>query len=90
MKFPYSAWVLTPSFKTKQIQIPKESFRGGHWLYSETGKCYAASKVYHSKEDAIHHGQILLQDQQLALNQKQLNINKRRAALEKAAGEAKP
>ena len=89
MKFPYAAWVLMPSFNPKQVSIARESWRGGHWLVSDAGKVYAASKVYHSKEDAIHHGHILLEDAQIALNQKQLNIYKRRAALETAAGKVK-
>lgn len=92
MTFPYTGWVLTSGFKPAQVTVvsKKQYSFGDAWLETETGKNYAKEKVHLTKEEAIAHGHIELFKQQAAVDKKQTNIHKRRAALEKAAGEAKP
>lgn len=90
MTFPYTGWVLLPSFKPGQVAFVEEAWRDNSWHKSFGGKVYATSNIYPSKDAAISAGYIDLHKQQAALDKKQANINKRRAALEKAAGEAKP
>ncbi|MGE8446614.1 MAG: hypothetical protein ACN6O1_10385 [Comamonas sp.] len=88
MTFPYTGWVLMPSYKPKPEQFVK-SFRATHHV-TDKGKYVHLSEIYVSMTQAINAGTKHLSEQQAALDKKQANINKRRAALEKAAGEAKP
>lgn len=90
MTFPYTGWVLMPSFKpVKTIFVEAARYSEG-WHKSEGGKTYSTQNIYATKDAAISAGHIDLHQQQAALDKKQANINKRRAALEKAAGESKP
>ncbi|UBB15469.1 hypothetical protein [Comamonas odontotermitis] len=86
MNFPYTGWVLMPSFKPVELTFVKD--RGG-WHRAERGKDYSIHDIFPDKHSAISAGHAALVEQQLAVNKKQANIQKRRAALEKAAGEAK-
>ena len=93
MTFPYTGWVLMPSFKPKQEQFVKaygDYTNKNDWHITDNGKSVHITEIYGSKPDAINAGGKQLIAQQAALDKKQANINKRRVALEKAAGEAKP
>lgn len=93
MTFPYSGWVLMPSFKAKQewfVQAYGDYSSKNDWHITGTGKNIHIGDIYSSKQAAIAAGRTLLFKQQADLDKKQANINKRQAALEKAAGEAKP
>lgn len=89
MTFPYTGWVLMPSFKPKQEQF-LEHARQSNWHVTDKKKPVHIGDIHPSKQAAIAVGHARLQQQQNDLDKKQANINKRRAALEKAAGEAKP
>jgi len=93
MTFPYTGWVLTPGFTPKQEKFVMpygHSEEQNDWHFTERKKVVNVGSIYVSKEAAICAGNQRIRDQQAALDKKQANINKRRAALEKAAGEAKP
>ena len=93
MTFPYTGWVLMPSFKPKQEQFVKvygDYVNKHDWHITDKGKTVHIGDIHPSKQAAIAVGHARLQQQQNDLDKKQANINKRRAALEKAAGEAKP
>lgn len=87
MKFPYTAWVLMPSFKPVEITLVEaQRFPfSDQWHKAESGKTYAVGSIYSAKHAAIAAGHVELIKQQAALDKKQANINKRRAALEKAS-----
>ena len=88
MTFPYTGWVLLPSFKPKQEQFAG-SFYASHHV-TDKSKYVRIGDIHPSKQAAIAVGHARLQQQQNDLDKKQANIDKRRAALEKAAGESKP
>ncbi|MFE1574360.1 hypothetical protein ACFIQG_21575 [Comamonas odontotermitis] len=91
MKFPYTGWVLTPSFTPKQVVFKEDANSWfGDWHVTEKGKRYSTECIHAAKEAAIEAGHQSLKQQQAALDKKQINIHKRRAALEKAAEETKP
>lgn len=84
--FPYTGWVLMPSFKPAQVSIVEKisySF-GSTYLRADSGKQYQFFDVHPSKQAAIEAGRASLDGQQSALDKKQANIIKRRAALDKA------
>ena len=90
MTFPYTGWVLMPSFKPAELTFVEQDhyYRSRH--KSQSGKVYSTHTIYRDKHGAIAAGHVELLKQQAAVDKKQTNIHKRRAALEKAAGEAKP
>lgn len=90
MTFPYTGWVLMPSFKPVALTFVKDDWGCGNWHRTDSGKDYAVDFIFRDKDAAISAGHMALVKQQAALDKQQANINKRRAALEKAAGEAKP
>lgn len=93
MTFPYTGWVLIPSFTPKQEKFVSPYGFGDEqkeWHRTEKHKLVHVDSIYFCKAAAIYAGNQRLRDQQAALDKKQANINKRRAALEKAAGESKP
>lgn len=82
-QYPFSGWVLQPSFKPKEVTIVS----GPHSSYqqSESGKWYANSDVYSTKDEAIQGGWERVRKQQEDLNKKQVSLNKKQAVLRKAA-----
>ena len=88
MEFPYSGWVLAPSFTPKEVTFVKayKSIFGGHYHEAQSGKRYATSDIFKTKTYAIARGHERLRAQQAALDKKQESINKRHAVLKKAAG----
>jgi len=90
MTFPYTGWVLMPSFKPVELTFVERSRLYRTWHKAENGKIYPIVKIHSSKHAAIDDGHAELIKQQIAVEKRQANINKRRATLEKAAGESNP
>lgn len=88
-KYPRQAWVLTPSFKPKEVTIEKgyASWRGASdWDIAEGGKQYHVDTLFDSKAAAIANGREQVIKTQADIDKRQLNLNKRIAALDKAEG----
>ena len=83
-KFPYSAWVLMPSFRPKQVEVV-EKFYYSDWLGISTGKSYHASNLYESKQQAVGAGLAKLAAQQADIDKRQASLDKRKAELAKHA-----
>lgn len=81
--FPYTAWVLMPSFRPAEVTFVKTRF--GEWHATESGKPYHPSVIHQTKAAAIAWGLAALAKQQADIDKKQQNLNKRRAVLEKAS-----
>lgn len=90
MTFPYTGWVLMPSFKPVELTFVERLSHSYGWHKAHNGKIYSIWKIFSCKQAAIDAGHAELLKQQKALEKRQTNLNKRRAALEKAAGESKP
>lgn len=84
--FPYTAWVLMPSFKPVEVRFVRKRYDGS-WHETAAGKIYRTENVHQDKAEAIAWGLADLAKQQAAINKKQQNLNKRRAALDKASKE---
>jgi hypothetical protein len=88
--YPYTAWVLTPSFKPKQVTLIRaySSYAGNDYGdFTEAGKLYGTSEIHASIEDAISFGRESLKRQRLDLNKKLGNWSKKLAALNAAEKE---
>lgn len=88
--YPYTAWVLTPSFKPKQVTLIRaySSFRQNDYGdMTKLGKCYATSEIHASIEGAISFGRESLKRQRLDLNKRLGNWSKKLAALNAAEKE---
>ena len=86
--YPYTAWVLQPSFKPKEVTFVKhdEGWSGEDYgCKSESGKVYSRVAIHATKADAITFGHAEVRRMQLALDKKQESLNKKREALTKAA-----
>ena len=86
--YPYTAWVLQPSFKPKEVTFVKhcESWSGEDYgCESESGRVYRRDAIHATKTDAITFGHAEVRRMQLALDKKQESLNKKREALTKAA-----
>ncbi len=81
--FPYTAWVLMPSFKPVEVTFVEEKWAS--WHATAQGKRYHANNIHPTKAAAIAWGLADLARQQATIDKKQENLNKRRAALEKAS-----
>jgi len=80
--YPFTAWVLTPSFAPKQVELVRGSYYAD-WHSTEAKKNYHDSELYTSKEVAIEAGWRRLDEQTSALKKKADNINKKKATLTK-------
>lgn len=88
--YPFNAWVLTPSFKPKEVTITGPYISTApDWLESDTRNIHHKNELYPSKAVAIAMGRELLVKQKAALEKRQANINKKHAALDKAEAELK-
>lgn len=81
--FPYTAWVLMPSFRPAEVTFVKTRF--GEWHATESGKSYHPSEIHQTKAAAIAWGLADLAKQQAAIDKMQKNLDKRRAVLKKAS-----
>lgn len=88
--YPYTAWVLLPSFKPKQIEITKAygAWDGSDYGdLSEAGKLYPRAEIFESKAAAIAGGRARLAKQGADLDKK-LNAHAAKVlALDKAEKE---
>lgn len=88
MEFPYTGWILQPSFKPVEVKFIEEYglfLKRPEFHVSESGKVFHTSGIYKTKSEAISSGYELLEKQQAALEKKQANLNKRKAVLDKHA-----
>lgn len=85
--YPYLGWVLTPSFKPKQVTLITKYGYGqtDYGDLTEAHKLYALDEIFPTKEEAITYGHERVKKQQAALDKTQAAIHKRRASLEKAS-----
>ena len=86
--YPYTAWVLQPSFKPKEVTFVKhyEGWSGEDYgCKSESGRVYRRVAIHATKTAAITFGNAEVRSMQLALDKKQGSLNKKREALTKAA-----
>ena len=83
--FPYTAWVLMPSFKPVEVTFVEEKWAS--WHATDQRKIYGVNNIHPTKAAAIAWGLADLAKQQAAIDKKQQNLNKRRAALDKASKE---
>lgn len=86
--YPYSAWVLQPSFKPKEVTFVRHStnWNGSEDYGCETqsGKCYQRSQIHPTKAAAIAFGREEVKRMQGDLDKKQASLNKKTESLDKA------
>lgn len=86
--FPYTAWLLLPSFKPCQVTIAKPcSGYGSMWAHlheDEKGKTYNTNYLFSTKEECITDGWKRLSDQEAALETKFAKLRKRKETLGRA------
>ena len=85
--YPYNAWVLTPSFKPKEVTLVKAYRAFGGQDYgdlTETGKMYGVTEMFPTKRDAVMDGWAQVDKQKADLDKKLIGIAKRRKALQEA------
>ena len=86
--YPYTAWVLQPSFKPKEVTFVNhcEGWIGEDYgCESEGGRVYRRDAIHATKTAAITFGTAEVRRMQLAIDKKQESLNKKREALAKAA-----
>lgn len=88
-QYPYTGWILMPSYKPKQETFVREANFFNRDLYgvTEAGKYVSSGEIYASKADAIAAGHAKLDEQREKLKKMQERIDKRQAALANAAAE---
>jgi hypothetical protein len=83
--YPYDAWVLTPSFKPKQVKFNEPCRYGEHYGDStESGKVYHHSEIYPDLKSAITAGWGKVEIQQADIDKRQERLDKKKIALTKA------
>lgn len=90
-QYPRQAWVLTPSFKPKEVTIIKPY--GGicdEWDVAEGGKLYHKDLLFHSVSDAITNGRAQVESQKADIVKRQERLSKRITALDKAESASQP
>lgn len=89
--YPYTAWVLQPSFKPKQVELTRAYGSWGtasDYDSTSTGKPYHLSELLISQKDAIAAGRQALERQRIDLDKKLVSLAKKQEALDKAEKEA--
>lgn len=88
--YPRKVWVLTPSFKPKEVEVVRPYVSYGSQDYGDltaATKLYAVSEMFDSKRAAIDEGWRRVDKQKADLDKKLIGIAKRRKALQAATGE---
>lgn len=80
--FPYTAWVLTPSFIPKQVELVEAAYYND-WHSTKNRKSYHISDLFIEKKNAIEAGWRRLDEQESALRKRADAINKKKANLTK-------
>ena len=92
--YPYTGWVLQPSFKPVEVTFVKEyrsmGSMGKHYGdASQSGKVFAARDIFPTKEAAIQYGWKEVERIQADLDKRTENLRKKRAALNNATALSK-
>ena len=83
--YPYQGWVLTPSFKPKEVTLTSRyEYASLDYDLTDSSKLYAFCDIFPNKAAAIAAGKEKVREQQSKLDKAQANINKRSANLKKA------
>lgn len=87
--YPYTAWVLLPSFKPKSVELVKKykSYTADYGDLTEAGKLYSLSELFPSKREAVEAGWLRVDKQKTDLDKKLESLKKRREQLRLATGE---
>lgn len=88
--YPYTAWVLTPSFKPKEVTLVRHYMAFGGQDYgdlTESGKMYGVTEMFPTKRAAVDEGWRRVGKQKADLDKKLIGIAKRRKALQEATRE---
>ncbi len=85
--YPYTAWVLQPSFKPKQVEFVRNYVTWGRDYGDESasGKIYMKGDIFPTKEDVINEGWRRVEKQEADLEKKQASLNKKKTELTKAS-----
>jgi len=85
--YPYMAWVLSTSFKPKQIEITNQGYRMKGYTPTDKaeGRHYNLSDLYESKDLAVKNGMLKLDEMREALAKRKAAIDKKAAELAKHA-----
>lgn len=79
--FPYRAFVLTPTFKIKQVTVVEEAWYRDYYQ-TDSGKSYYINYLYRSKPAALAAGRKTIEEQRARLAKSQAAIDKRAANLD--------
>ena len=85
--YPYTAWVLQPSFRLKQVEFVKHYLSWGSEDFgdvTDAGKRYGLPDIHQTKKAAIEYGRAQLEKQLNDLAKRQLSFAKRKEELDKA------
>jgi hypothetical protein len=85
--YPRQVWVLTPSFKPKEVTVTGklDSYMRDYGDVTKAGKYYAVGDMYSTSQDAIAAGWVILERQRNALSERSAELDKKVSALTKAA-----
>ena len=79
---PFIAWVLTPGFAPKEVEIVEAGYYAGYYS-TAARKHYFHTELYQSKREAVESGWRKLDDQMNALRKREAAIIKKKATLTK-------
>ena len=87
--YPYTAWVLLPSFKPKQVKLVGRyvSYGPDYGDVTEDRQRYDIADIHPTPADAIAAGYARLAKQQKAIDKQVETMKKKKAALDKAEKE---
>jgi hypothetical protein len=83
INLPCKAWVLTPSYAPKEVELVERDTSYSGYFTSATGTHYFTTDLYTSKAEAIESGWRKLDDQMNALRKREAAIIKKKATLTK-------
>lgn len=87
--YPRKAWVLTPSFKPKEVELVSQmkAFSRDYGDKTESGKCYEHSEMFETKQAAVMDGWRRYDEQAAKLDKMRISLEKKRQALRNALAE---
>ena len=88
--YPYTAWVLLPSFKPEQVTLVEkyDSYFYNTLDLTESRKRYDLAELHPTREAAIAVGREKLTNQQQDIDKQIENMKKKQTALDKAEKDA--
>lgn len=84
-KYPYQAWVLSPSYVVKEVTITGSAY-SDQWDRTEAGKSYHINDLHPTKKAAIVAGREDVVKAEADLVKRRTNLDKKIAQLDKAEG----